>query len=196
MADKGPLINEYLEKLWQTTQRAMAEYSRVFAARIDLKFPYGYGLPDAFVHNVAIQRFVESLKAQIEADRRRAVRDNGRAHDTRLRYFWVREVGDRGVPHYHFALLLNKDAYHTLGKLVTDRVNMFKRLENAWASALQLSQAEVRGLVHVPDNAEFTLTREVGDVGVAEFFHRVSYFCKSATKVYCGRTRNCECSRA
>jgi hypothetical protein len=72
---------------------------------------------------------------------------------------------------------------------------MFHRLEEAWASALRLSLDEVRGLVHGPDNAKFRLTRNEGDPGVASFFHRVSYFCKEATKVYFARTRSFGYSR-
>lgn len=195
MAKKGPFITECLEALRLTIDRTLAEYPRVFAARVDLKFPHWYGVSEEFVHNQVIQRFAASLEAKIEADRSRACRVSGRAHDTKLRYFWVREVSGRGSPHYHFAFLLNRDAYHTLGKLESERANMFHRLEEAWASALRLSLEEVRGLVHVPDNATFRLTRNEGDPGVASFFHRVSYFCKEATKVYFGRTRSFGYSR-
>lgn len=195
MADKGPFITEYLEKLWQTTQRALWYYPRVFAGRIDLKFPEGYGMPEDFVHNTVLRRFVESFRAQLEADQARAAREGRRVHHTELLYFWVREFSSTGQAHYHFAFMLNHDAYHTLGRLNSDRVNMFHRLQWAWASALRLDASEIRGLVNIPKNAEFSLSRACGDVGVAAFFHRTSYFCKAATKVYSGRTRNCDCSR-
>lgn len=195
MADKGPFITEYLEKLWQTTQRALDCYPRVFAARVDLKFPVGYGMPEGFVHNTVLRRFIDSFEAQLKADQARAVREGRRVHHTELFYFWVREVSTAKQPHYHFAFLLNHDAYHTLGRLETERVNMLYRLQKAWASALRLSIPAASGLVNVPDNPSFRLTREFNDPGVAAFFHRVSYFCKVATKVYFGRTRNCDSSR-
>lgn len=195
MVEKGPFITEYLEKLWKTIQRALWHYPCVFAARIDLKFPEGYDIPEDFVHNTALRRFIDSFEAQLEADQARALRKGRRVHRTELLYFWVREVSSTGQPHYHFAFMVNEDAYHTLGRLKTERVNMFHRLQWAWASALRLDVSELKGLVNIPKNAEFSLSRAYGDPGVAAFFHRTSYFCKAATKVYFGRTRNCDCSR-
>lgn len=195
MFEKGPFIEEYLEKLWQTTKRALAVYPRVFAARIDLKFPRSYGMPEYVEHNTVLRRFIESFEAQIRADQIKSSIEGRRVHPTVLRYFWVREVSSDGHPHYHFAFLLNHDAYHTLGRLVTERVNMIYRLEKAWASALRLSILDVGGLVNVPENAAFRLSGDVNDPGVAAFFHRTSYFCKAATKVFSGRTRNCDSSR-
>ncbi|HFT1935025.1 TPA: inovirus Gp2 family protein, partial [Pseudomonas aeruginosa] len=34
--DKGPFIRQYLERLRSTTERAVQQYSRVFAFRVDL----------------------------------------------------------------------------------------------------------------------------------------------------------------
>lgn len=195
MVKKGPFITEYLEDLWRTTQRALECYPRVFAARIDLKFPRNYGFPEDFVHNAVISRFVASFEAQIEADQDRSRREGKRVHPTELLYFWVREVSNTGRPHYHFAFLLNEDAYHTLGRLDTERMNLFHRLQWAWLRALDLEPHEVSGLVNIPDNAEFSLRRTIDDPGVAAFFYRTSYFCKVATKVFMGRTRNRGCSR-
>lgn len=189
MVEKSPFFKEYLEDLWRTTQWALGCYSRVFAARVDLTFPDGYDMPDDFVHNVAMSRFVESFEGHIQADQDRSRCEGKRVHSTDLHYFWVREVGGNGRPHYHFAFLLNKDAYHTLGRFETERVNLFHRLQWAWASALRLDVSEIKGQVNVPDNPEFFLTRAFGDPGVAAFFHRVSYFCKTATKDFPGRTR-------
>lgn len=196
MVEKGPFITEYLEKLWQTIQRARWFYSRVYAARIDLKFPVGYDMPEEFVHNTVLSRFIESFKDQIKKDQARSARKGRRVHPTELFYFWVREVSSARQPHYHFAFMLNGNAYHTLGKLKARkrRVNLFHRLQWAWAKALGPS-IDASGLVNVPENAEFSLGMGVNDPGVVAFFHRTSYFCKAATKVYFGRTRNCGCSR-
>ncbi|MDE3735943.1 inovirus Gp2 family protein [Pseudomonas resinovorans] len=195
MVKKGPFIAECLEDQWRTTQRALDYYPRVFAARVDLKFPDGYGMPDEFVHNTAMSRFVASFEAQIEADQICSRREGKRVHPTELFYFWVREVSNAGRPHYHFAFLLNEDAYFKLGNLAPKESNTFDRLQRAWASALRLNVSEVQGLINVPENAEFSLRRNIGDPGVAAFFHRTSYFCKAATKVFIGRTRGRGCSR-
>jgi len=195
MVEKGPFFTEFLEDLWQTTHRALAYYPRVFAARVDLRFPDGYDMSDAFAHNAVMSRFVASFEAQIKADQDKSRREGKRVHPTELFYFWVREVGTAGRPHYHFAFLLNEDAYFKLGNLITKESNIFGRLQRGWASALGLRPHQVGGLVHVPDNAEFSLRRVFGDPGVAAFFHRTSYFCKTATKVFMGRTRHRGCSR-
>jgi hypothetical protein len=195
MVEKGPFLTEFLEDLCQTTHRALAYYPRVFAARIDLRFPEGYGIPDDFVHNTVMRRFVDSLEAQIKASQDKSRREGKRVHPTELFYFWVREVNYVGRPHYHFAFLLNEDAYFKLGNLVPAESNMFDRLQRAWASALRLDVSEVKGLVNVPKNAVFSLRRALGDPGAAAFTYRTSYFCKVATKVFMGRTRNRGCSR-
>ncbi|MNF63728.1 hypothetical protein D3C84_454360 [compost metagenome] len=196
MVKKGPFFKEFLEDLWQATQRALSYYPRVFAARVDLKFPRWYGMPEDFVHNTVMRRFVASFEAQIEADQDKSRREGKRVHPTVLFYFWVREVNAFGRPHYHFAFLLNEDAYFKLGNLAPTESNTFDRLQRAWVSALRLDDvSQAKGLVNVPDNAEFSLRGTVGDPGVAAFFRRTSYFCKVATKVFIGRTRNRGCSR-
>ncbi|MCO2142483.1 inovirus Gp2 family protein [Pseudomonas aeruginosa] len=195
MAEKGPFFSEFLEDLWLTAEAALARHPRVFAARVDLRFPDGYGMPDDFVHNTAMSRFVDSFKEQIIADQGKSRREGKRVHPTDLFYFWVREVSNTGKPHYHFAFLLNEDSYHKLGNLEPQESNTFNRLQRAWARALWIDESAVKGLVNVPRNAEFSLRRGVGDPGFAAFFYRVSYFCKTATKVFIGQTRNRGCSR-
>nr|WP_192938778.1 inovirus-type Gp2 protein [Pseudomonas aeruginosa] len=115
MAEKGPFFSEFLEDLWLTAEAALARHPRVFAARVDLRFPDGYGMPDDFVHNTAMSRFVDSFKEQIIADQGKSRREGKRVHPTDLFYFWVREVSNTGKSHYHFAFLLNEDSYHKLG---------------------------------------------------------------------------------
>lgn len=56
-------------------------------------------------------------------------------------------------------ILLNRDAYYTVGRLRSDRVNNIRRMEEAWATALGLSVDQVGGLMHIPENAEYRVDR-------------------------------------
>lgn len=181
--EKGPFVQQYLERLLQTASRAMQQYARVFAFRVDLRLPAGIELPGYASTNQVIDRFLESFKAKIRHNRVMAYRVNRRAHDSSVRYVWAREIGGQGRPHYHIAILLNYDAFNALGRFEPGRDNMFNRLEEAWASALGLPVAAVRGLVEIPANPAYCLRRD--DLqSQADFFYRASYLCKAATKVY------------
>lgn len=181
--DKGPFIREYLDRLHQTVARALADHRRVFAFRFDLRFPDHLNERNFNFDNQVIDRFVESFKAKLRHNRQMAKRENVYAHDTVLRYVWTREVGQLGKPHYHFAVLLNYDAFCSIGTFEIGRDNMFNRLHEAWASALGLLVSDVIGLVNFPKNCYYHLNRE-DNVGIEDFFYRVSYLCKSATKIY------------
>lgn len=194
MAEKGPFVEQYLERLYQTLQYALSDYARVFAFRFDLRLPFGKLLPDDAMTNQVIQRFKASLDAQISHDRERARVRNRSSHDTCVRLFWVREIGLSGRPHYHCIVFLNRDAYRSPGHIKSERVNMYKRLELAWASALRLSVSDVLSAVHIPREPTFHLTRH-DYLGHDEFFRRSSYLCKAATKVFGDGQHGCGGSR-
>lgn len=193
--DKGPFINEYLGRLHQTMERALTQYARVFAFRVDLRLPADTQLPAFAFTNEVIDRFMASFKAKIKHNRSQARLLNKYAHDSKVRYVWAREQGQHGKPHFHLAILLNRDAFTALGKFEVGRDNMFNRLVEAWASALGLSVEAVKGLVEIPTNPFYYLNR--GELeGQAEFFHRTSYLCKSATKVFGDGSHGFGCSRS
>ncbi|MGC3519793.1 YagK/YfjJ domain-containing protein, partial [Pseudomonas aeruginosa] len=115
-----------------------------------------------------------------------------------VRYVWSREISQGRRPHYHVLIKLNRDAYYTVGRLGSERVNMISRMEESWASALGLSVDQVRGRVHIPENAEYRIDRKVryGEVDeLPEVFYRGSYLCKKATKSYGNRQRGFGASR-
>lgn len=192
---KGPFVCEYLNRLQQTMARALAEYPRVFAFRIDLRLPTETQLPDYAFTNEVIERFIASFKAKIKHNRSQARQLNKYAHDSKVRYVWAREHGEHGKPHHHLAILLNRDAFTALGKFEAGRENMFNRLVEAWASALGLSVEAVKGLVEIPTNPFYYLNRDRPE-GQAAFFHRTSYLCKSATKVFGDGSHGFGCSRS
>ncbi|MCM8743431.1 MULTISPECIES: inovirus Gp2 family protein [Pseudomonas] len=187
MVEKGPFIQEYLEALNRTIACALDQYPRVIAFRVDLRLPRLMGVPDDALSNSVISRFLESFKAKIEHNRKNAREQNKYAHGCRVRYVWARERSEGGRQHYHLLILLNRDAYYTVGRLQPQRPNMITRMQEAWASALKCEIEQVRGLVHIPSNAEYRVDREVrpGNVDqLPELFHRASYLCKAATKRY------------
>ncbi|WP_213153404.1 inovirus Gp2 family protein [Pseudomonas carnis] len=192
---KGPFISEYLNRLHQAVGRALIQYSRVFAFRVDLRLPAQTQLPDYTFTNEVIERFIESFKAKIKHNRSQARKLNKHAHDSKVRYVWARELGQHGKPHYHLAILLNRDAFTALGKFEAGRNNMFNRLEGAWASALGLPIEAVSGLVEIPTNPFYYLNRGESE-GQAAFFYRASYLCKSATKVFGDGSHGFGCSRS
>ena len=188
----APFITEYLEGIHETTQLALSAHRRVFAVRFDLHFPDDGSVPES--GNTVISRFVDSLTVRIQSARERSRRLNGTAHPTDVRWCWVREIGREGRPHYHFVLLLNRDAYHTVGCFDSARENTYSRIHAAWASALGMPIDDADGLVHIPDKAVYHLSQD-DPVVMDRYFVRVSYLCKAATKVYGSRCRVFGCSR-
>jgi len=179
---KGPLIQEYLERLYQVIQDSLEEHPRTLALRIDLRFPTNR-LPNETYSNSAINSFFASFKAKIKHNRRMATQASEHAHETSVRYGWAREFGEEGRPHYHLLILLNNDAFHRLGSFEMGRDNLYNRLVQAWASALGMTPEAAQGLVQIPENPTYVLRR--GDsTGLADCFYRASYLCKATTKVY------------
>ena len=166
MVEKGPFVWQYLSRLKCTVDLALEQYSRLLAFRVDLRLPVGIDLPDHAYTNKVISRFVASFNAKIEHNRDKARERNLYAHDCKVRYVWAREVGWGGRPHYHLLILLNRDAFYTVGRLRSLVPNMISRMGEAWASALKLSVDQIKGLVEIPNNAEYRIDRYTcpGDV--------------------------------
>lgn len=180
--DRGPLVLEYLGRSKEVIDRARKDYARVFAFRFDLRFPAGH-CASYFDDNRVLDRFFASFKDKIRHNRNRARESNRNAHDSVVRYIWCREIGQHGIPHYHVVVLLNNDAFCTLGRYELGGDNIFNRLHEAWASALGRSVEGVVGLVEFPKNPFYLLTRD-DPATMADFFFRVSYLCKADTKCY------------
>ncbi|HEJ4043538.1 inovirus Gp2 family protein [Pseudomonas aeruginosa] len=191
---KAPFITQYLDRLYMTMSRALDEYSRVLAFRVDLRFPASMDQVDLANANQILNRFFESFRAQIKYNRHVASQSNERVHGSSVRYVWARESGQLGRPHYHLVIFLNCDAYCSLGKYELGRDNLFNRLHKAWGSALGLPVEAVAGLVELPKNAAYVLRRDCFE-GRANFYYRTSYLCKVATKQYGSWQHAFGCSR-
>ncbi|MCG9060184.1 inovirus Gp2 family protein [Laribacter hongkongensis] len=180
---QGPLITEYARRLYRVVQEALDRHPRTFAFRLDLRFPEAWSAREAHGQGDVMRRFMASFKARIRHNRDRARLQSRHAHDSDVRYVWAREYGQQGKPHYHVAILLNRDAFCSLGHFQPGRDNLFNRLVSAWGSALGLDDNQVAGLVELPEHPAYHLYRH--DPGSwAPFFYRASYLCKSATKRY------------
>ncbi|MBF4332576.1 inovirus Gp2 family protein, partial [Vibrio anguillarum] len=104
--EHGPLCKEYLIAIKDVLDVSLAEYNRVYVQRIDLRYPgyyENYNCGD-------ISRFFSSLKEKIKYD----LKTKNKIGKCNLRYVWVREQLSSENPHYHVALLLNKDVYFCL----------------------------------------------------------------------------------
>jgi len=176
----APLFEEYLSRVLCVTRLALLIHPRTFAFRIDLRFPAGQLIDDAQT-NKPLERFFASLRAKIHHNRKSRVEEAGYAHNTAVSYVWCREIGEHGVPHYHLAILLNRDAFFKLGKFKIGRKNLYNILIEAWASALKLPVKDSKGLVEIPENPTYALTSDDRDA-FNDFFRRVSYFCKAKSK--------------
>lgn len=197
MGYKGPFVREYLASLKHTIELALAEYPRVLAFRVDLRLPLGVDLPDYAFTNKVISRFFESFTKKIQYHQEK-IAQYRYARGCKVRYVWSREVGRGQSQHYHLLILLNHDAYHTLGRLGSARENMINRIQGSWASALGLDRERAKGLVHIPENATYRINRvprEGEDDQLPELFKRASYLCKVATKSYGNRQRAFDTSK-
>lgn len=196
MVDKGPFIEQYLYRMKRVIDLTLEQYPRMLAFRADLRLPADIDLPEYAYTNEVITKFFESFKSKIAHNRLNAHRWNQYAHDCKVRYVWAREVVQR--PHYHLLILLNRDAFYTVGRLGSEVPNMISRMEEAWASALGVSVEQVNGLVHRSSEGVYRVDRDAR-TGKAdelpELFRRASYLCKAATKSYGDRQRGFDTSK-
>lgn len=183
VSESYPMVISFLDALLVVLDRALGQYGRVFAFRFDLRMPAGVDAASETFCNSIVSRFIDSLKAKIRHNRETAKANGGLVHDTKVRYFWVREVGDQGRVHYHFVVLLNGYAFNWLGNYQSTGGNMANRIWEAWASALGEPVEAAKHLVHFPENPSYMLFRADPD-SVAAFFQRASYLCKARTKQY------------
>lgn len=205
----GQLVENYLVRIHETIMLSLHEYPRLAAFRFELRFPCYWPETDTAV----ITRFMESLKAKLEASENRRIRAGRRVHPSRVRFVWVKERDGAVHWHYHVVLLLNKDAYYSFGLLgescedawldvprdpQAERSNCLADcIVNAWASALGARPEQVRGVLHFSDNGTHHVNVNAVDY-VHQFetlFHRVSYLAKARTKEYGDCSNAFGCSR-
>ena len=192
-AKYGEISSEQLKTSVEVITNFLNKHPRVFAVRVDLRFPHipvmdDPDMPTSFPPEVeeeeVITRFFASLKSQIQALRHRKGKTGKRFL---LGYIWVKEQVTSQYPHYHVVLLFNRDDYGHLGDYSNlDGDNMATRIRKAWCSALRLTYPDYASLVHFPDDAEYRFDRRDADLHNEKFYNfleRTAYLFKLRTKV-------------
>ncbi|QPL44918.1 Protein of unknown function [Vreelandella subterranea] len=190
---KGPLIENYLAKLFDVMNRSRQDCNRILAIRIDLRFPNGMyaGLLD--YKNSALSAFKTFFQRELD----RA----GIKYPHKFRCVWCCEQDTSINPHYHLLLLLNGDAYNGLGYIGRTQSsdygyeNLFHRIVRSWARAINHPQECMEGLVQVPRKP---VTNELAtwffhsedQFTFEQVFGAASYLCKEHSKPI-GQGVNC-----
>jgi hypothetical protein len=174
---------DYQQAFYDIIRNALDEFPRTVTLRVDLRFPRRYQYGDS---NSEVTRFIESLKAKLLVDCQRKNRRWKRNLPNRLRYVWVREVGERNHrKHYHVLLLLNKDFYHGAGNYNAND-SLYALIQQAWCSALGLDSDPYSGLANMTENGCFYLNKKSPNYmqQVTELLKRMDYLAKDHTKSY------------
>jgi len=185
---RGPLVAEWLEKIRLTMLEQVDTHSKVFALRIDLRFPGFYTLPEGQIFgNDYYDRFKRRLKSLLD--------DMPNARNYGLKIIAAREYDEEeNKPHFHVLVLLNGNAIRSTGKWDLSCDNLYSRLYDAWAFALGLNANEVIGLIQFSNGAKYcsgkrnqatggAFLMERGDSNMFEdVFFACSYLAKYATK--------------
>ncbi|WP_217531841.1 inovirus Gp2 family protein [Vibrio metschnikovii] len=196
----GPLCIDYLGKIYKTIERALDDYPRLMALRVDLRFPQlreredvGYLMTD----------FIRSLQSQIDYSGLKKKRAGSRVHSCSVRSIWVKERSASINDHYHLVLLFNKDRFNWLGNTLSHSENLGSFIVEAWARVVGVDYDEANGLVYFSKNKGkdsvviHRLNRHSDDFDDAfdKLFKHASYLAKEDTKHFGNRKRNFGYSR-
>lgn len=186
----------YISKIDTVIRKSLIAHNRTSVIRIDLRFPTEVNFHSN--DSKAITRFIESLKAKIDADLKRKSNKWGRHCSSHVNYIWVKEIGEKNNnKHYHVLLLVNKDIYHTLGNYDQDEPNLGILIQQAWCSAINAAYPENRYLAHFPDNPTYWLDAHSPEIEkqISALNERCLYLAKHHTKQYGEGERSFGCSR-
>jgi hypothetical protein len=175
--------SQYQQTFYDVIQDAVSDFPHTLALRVDLRFPQGYRYG---LSNKEVTRFIESLKAKIKVDCQKKNRRWRRNWVNRLRYAWVREVGERNRrKHYHVLLLLNKDFYYGAGKFDLNDI-LAALIQQAWCSALNVDREQYSALVNLTKNGMYYLNGNSSDYmqQVTDLLNRMDYLEKDHAKCY------------
>jgi hypothetical protein len=202
----GGLVENYLKRTWEVIDTALSEYPRVYAVRVDLRYPKSYP-GELRQDNHCMKRFFDYLQRELD----RA----GLKYPTRMHYVWAREQDSSAHPHYHLLLLLNRDAINQIGNYAPcdeggyHQHTLYHRIARAWAGALGLvNDRGIEGLVHYAvgrqydtdspygcddptrrrkvdyRTGQFQIRRGKSDHELARLYYRASYLCKAYSKCF------------
>lgn len=178
--------NPYWERcISETFTNALNKHPRIISIRVDLRLPNISADTDAAV----ISRFIESLKAKIDAYQQRKVNVGQRIWPTSLHYVWAREFGEsNGKKHYHVVLLLNRDTWCSLGNYNYSD-SLAGMIKQAWCSALRVNITEYATLAHFPESPVLWINKG-NHHELDEALKRANYLAKNHTKITGNGERN------
>ncbi|WP_336290243.1 inovirus Gp2 family protein [Aeromonas dhakensis] len=192
-AKYGDIFLEQLKTSVEVIANFLNKHPRVFAVRVDLRFPHipamddpdmPTGFPPEVEEEKVITRFIASLKSQIQALRHRKGK-TGKPFF--LGFIWVKEQVTSQYPHYHVVLLFNRDDYGYLGDYSNfDADNMATRIRKAWCRALRLAYPDYAFLVQFPADAEYRFDRRDAELHNESFYNflvRIAYLFKLRSKI-------------
>ena len=198
----GELDLSCLNRIENVLNLAVDDYKRVFAFRVDLRLPVDYEqssvdnrddpLFRAGLSSNVISRFNDSFASQIKHDLYSKEKLGKRIYSCLPRFLWCKECDTSINDHFHVLVLLNKDAYFTIGSFVTTH-SIYYKVVKAWTSALRVTDIDkVRRLVHFPENPTYYINQNSDEYKsqFEDLFFRVSYFAKLETKKHGNRQRN------
>lgn len=168
------MVYDHLTILQKIIESSLQVYPKVFVIRCDLRFPEGFPVEKT---KGAMTRFNNALNYRIKRVGQRRTPSGRLPHKTDIRFFWCMEQNDSALPHYHYLLFLNADAFNNLGSFDLERDNMYSRIMTSWNSALGIAWNEQ--LVHFPSGGTFNLFR---GQPYDDFFKYASYLCKVHSK--------------
>lgn len=184
---KGPLVENWLEQSLLTLQSSAQHYRETFIFRADLHFPVG--MPRLPMHddNQVLTKFWRLFRYELQTANTK--------YPTQLRYLWAREQANSDKPHYHLMILLNKDAFDSLGMFSPDeygsysRRNLYHRMMRSWLKAIGFDACDPRfhQLINVSTNP---ITNEPWSCilhrddwcAMDEAMFMASYLCKEYSK--------------
>lgn len=183
-----PMIENYLEKLWDVIELASLTYRRVYAVRVDLHFPQEGTPLEPSDGNRHLKSFFANLQRELHSA--------GLKYNTKIIYVWAREQKASENPHYHVLMMLNGDAIRGIGNYRESTFggyeadNLYHRIARSWAGAIGLLDWQASGLVHLSKAheskkvAQFFIGRNDTDFTSLQddLFYAASYLCKAQTK--------------
>ncbi|MGM0694034.1 MAG: YagK/YfjJ domain-containing protein [Pseudomonadota bacterium] len=183
--EQGPQIENYLETTLRVLQHTTYEQNRTLAFRLDLRFPQAMPVGPIHADNACLNRFFYALRKELDAA--------GTKYQTKIRYLWAREQDTSDKPHYHLMLLLNYDAFCSLGCFSPsfdggyEMDNLYHRCVRAWSWAIGWPMHDMAGRVHVATDKltqqPYVYRQHRDDAATfALVFYAASYLCKAYSK--------------
>jgi len=192
-------FQQYLDDIIRVMNESLTQHAGVMVVRFDLHFKSSnvYGEHNHY-DSAVITKFFQSLKAKIDYHYSKRKGDGLRAYPYYNFNVWAKEQDTSVYPHYHVALLIDRQTFSGLGPYgdqhqLLEVPRPYKCLSQmiieAWASAIGESLVQAYGLVHFSSGGSLVMTR--GDrSSYLKVFQKLSYLAKVKTKQFGDGTRS------